>query len=228
MDKYDKVFELAKNRGFIWPSFEIYGGASGFYDYGPLGATLKRKIEDVWRKFYCVGEGFYEIEAPTIGVEAIFEASGHVGGFADPMTTCEKCKESFRADHIIKGQMEIPDGLSKQQMTEIIHKHNIKCPECGGPLGDGARLVEVDEPHIEVSAVEPRGDGHVDVRLVNLGAEPRRVRVRWSGAAGHRLGRVDLAGNLVPGQTQEGVTDGIQLDLGPWRIETLRASRLTS
>ena len=98
----------------------------------------------------------------------------------------------------------------------------------GGPLGDGARLVEVADPHIEVSAVEPRGDGHVDVRLVNLGAEPRRVRVRWSGAAGHRLGRVDLAGNLVPGQTQEGVTDGIQLDLGPWRIETLRASRLTS
>ncbi|MCD1294542.1 glycine--tRNA ligase [Methanocella sp. CWC-04] len=136
MDKYDKVFELAKNRGFIWPSFEIYGGASGFYDYGPLGATLKRKIEDAWRKFYCVGEGFYEIEAPTIGVEAIFEASGHVGGFADPMTTCEKCKESFRADHIIKGQMEIPDGLSKQQMTDLIHKHNIKCPECGGALGD--------------------------------------------------------------------------------------------
>lgn len=136
MDKYDKVFELAKNRGFIWPSFEVYGGASGFYDYGPLGATLKRKIEDTWRKLYCVGEGFYEIEAPTIGVEAIFEASGHVGGFADPMTTCQKCKESFRADHIIKGQIEIPDGLSKQQMTELIHKHNIKCPECGGPLGD--------------------------------------------------------------------------------------------
>lgn len=136
MDKYDKVFELAKNRGFIWPSFEIYGGASGFYDYGPLGATLKRKIEDEWRKFYCVGEGFYEIEAPTIGVEAIFEASGHVGGFADPMTTCQKCKESFRADHIIKGTIDIPDGLSKQQMTGLIHQHGIKCPECSGALGD--------------------------------------------------------------------------------------------
>lgn len=136
MDKYDKVFELAKNRGFIWPSFEIYGGASGFYDYGPLGATLKRKIEGEWRKFYCVGEGFYEIEAPTIGVEAIFEASGHVGGFADPMTTCQKCKESFRADHVVKGEMEIPDGLKKEQLTELIHKHHIKCPECGGELGD--------------------------------------------------------------------------------------------
>ncbi len=136
MDKYDKVFELAKNRGFIWPSFEIYGGASGFYDYGPLGATLKRKIEDTWRKFYCVGEGFYEIEAPTIGVEAIFEASGHVGGFADPMTICQKCKESFRADHVIKGEMDIPDGLKKEQMTELIHQHHIKCPECGGDLGD--------------------------------------------------------------------------------------------
>ena len=138
MDKYDKVFELAKSRGFIWPSFEIYGGASGFYDYGPMGATLKRKIEDAWRRFYCVGEGFYEIEAPTIGVEAIFEASGHVGGFADPMTVCQKCKESFRADHIIKGQMEIPDGLKKEQLTEIIraNRDKICCPECGGPLGD--------------------------------------------------------------------------------------------
>ncbi|HEY3423033.1 MAG TPA: glycine--tRNA ligase [Methanocellaceae archaeon] len=136
MDKYDKVFELAKSRGFIWPSFEIYGGASGFYDYGPMGATLKRKIEDAWRRFYCVGEGFLEIEAPTIGVEAIFEASGHVGGFADPMTVCQKCKESFRADHIIKGQMEIPDGLKKEQLTELIKKHDIRCPECGGPLGE--------------------------------------------------------------------------------------------
>lgn len=136
MDAYDKVFELAKNRGFIWPSFEIYGGASGFYDYGPMGATLKRKIEDAWRRLYCVGEGFYEIEAPTIGVEAIFEASGHVGGFADPMTVCQKCKESFRADHVIKGVMEIPDGLKKEQLTEIIKNNNIKCPECGGPLGE--------------------------------------------------------------------------------------------
>jgi glycyl-tRNA synthetase len=136
MDKYDKVFELAKNRGFIWPAFEIYGGASGFYDYGPLGATLKRKIEDAWRRFYCVGEGFYEIEAPTIGVEAIFEASGHVGGFADPMVTCQQCKESFRADHVIKETVEIPDGLKKEQMTEIVHSQGIKCPECGGSFGD--------------------------------------------------------------------------------------------
>jgi len=136
MDKYDKIFELAKNRGFIWPAFEIYGGASGFYDYGPLGATLKRKIEDEWRRFYCVGEGFYEIEVPTIGVEAIFEASGHVGGFADPMVTCEKCKESFRADHIVKEVCEIPDGLKKEQLTEIIRKNDIKCPECAGRLGE--------------------------------------------------------------------------------------------
>ncbi|HTX44211.1 MAG TPA: glycine--tRNA ligase [Methanocella sp.] len=136
MDTYDKVLELARNRGFIWPSFEIYGGASGFYDYGPMGATLKRKIEDAWRRLFCVGEGFYEIEAPTIGVEAIFEASGHVSGFADPMTTCGVCKESFRADHVIKGVREIPDGLSKLELSEIIHNENIECPECGGPLGD--------------------------------------------------------------------------------------------
>ncbi len=136
MDKYDKGIELARNRGFIWPSFEIYGGASGFYDYGPMGATFKRKIEDAWRCLYCVGEGFYEIEVPTIGVEAVFEASGHVGGFADPMTTCRECGESFRADHVIKGVIEIPDGLRKEQLTEIIKNNDVRCPECGGPLGD--------------------------------------------------------------------------------------------
>ena len=136
MDKNDKVLELAKNRGFIWPAFEIYGGASGFYDYGPLGATLKRKIEDAWRRLYCVGEGFYEIETPTIGVEAIFEASGHVSGFADAMVTCQQCKESFRADHVIKETVEIPDGLTKGQLADLIKKHDIRCPECGGPLGE--------------------------------------------------------------------------------------------
>ncbi len=167
MDTYDKVFELVKNRGFIWPSFEIYGGASGFYDYGPMGATFKRKIEDAWRRLYCVGEGFYEIEAPTIGVEAIFEASGHVGGFADPMTTCQKCKESFRADHVIKGVMEIPDGLKKEQLTEIIKDKRHRVPGVRRPAGRGVRLQpdvqHLDRPRPEEEGLHAPGDrpGHV-------------------------------------------------------------------
>ncbi|MFQ6119871.1 MAG: hypothetical protein ACE5KE_08290 [Methanosarcinales archaeon] len=59
IDQYEQVIELAKRRGFIWNSFELYGGTAGFYDYGPLGATLKRRIEDIWREIYVIGEGFY-------------------------------------------------------------------------------------------------------------------------------------------------------------------------
>src|SRR5665648_47338 len=136
MDIYDKVIELAKRRGFLWPSFELYGGAAGFYDYGPLGATLKRRIENIWREMYVINEGYMEIEGPTVGVEDVFIASGHVGGFSDPITVCAGCAEPFRADHLVEGVVEYPDTLSTEQLTQIIRKHNIKCPECEGALGD--------------------------------------------------------------------------------------------
>lgn len=134
-DKYEQVIELAKRRGFLWSSFELYGGTAGFYDYGPLGAMLKRRVENIWRDIFVINEGYYEIEAPTIGIEDIFIASGHVGGFSDPLTECQKCHEAFRADHLVKDVVENPDTLSADELTEIINKNNIKCPECGGKPG---------------------------------------------------------------------------------------------
>lgn len=136
MDKYDKVIELAKRRGFLWSSFELYGGMAGFYDYGPLGAMLKRRIEDLWREVYVIKEGFYEIEAPTISIEDVFIASGHVGGFSDPLIECQKCKEAFRADHLVENIIEMADSLSADELTKIIQEKNIKCPDCGGRLGE--------------------------------------------------------------------------------------------
>jgi glycyl-tRNA synthetase len=134
-DKYEQVLELAKRRGFIWNSFELYGGTAGFYDYGPLGAMLKRRIENIWRDIFVINEGYYEIESPTIGIEDVFIASGHVGGFSDPLTECQKCNEAFRADHLVKDIADNPDTLSADELTEVIAKNNIKCPECGGKLG---------------------------------------------------------------------------------------------
>ena len=134
-DKYEQVIELAKRRGFLWSSFELYGGTAGFYDYGPLGAMLKRRVENTWRDIFVINEGYYEIEAPTIGIEDIFIASGHVGGFSDPLTECQKCHEAFRADHLVKDVVDNPDTLSAEELTGIINKNNIKCPECGGKLG---------------------------------------------------------------------------------------------
>lgn len=136
MDKYDKVMDLAKRRGFLWNSFELYGGAAGFFDYGPLGCTVKRKIENLWRDFYVLREGYMEIEAPTIGIEDIFVASGHVGGFSDPLTECESCGQSFRADHLIEALgIEGAGALNTERLDEMIEKHGVNCPECGCKLG---------------------------------------------------------------------------------------------
>jgi glycyl-tRNA synthetase len=136
MDKFEKVTELARRRGFLWPAFELYGGSAGFYDFGPLGAPLKRRIEDIWRQFFVIEDGFAEIEAPTIGVEGIFQASGHLAGFSDPLTGCKSCKEIYRADHLIKHIVEVPDALSNDEIYKVIQENEITCPECGGELSE--------------------------------------------------------------------------------------------
>jgi len=136
MDKNEKVNELARRRGFLWPAFELYGGAAGFFDYGPLGAPLKRRIEDIWRQYFVISEGFAEIESPTIGVEGIYQASGHLSGFSDPLTSCRGCKEIYRADHLIKHIIEVPDALSNEEIYKTIQENEIACPECGGELSE--------------------------------------------------------------------------------------------
>jgi glycyl-tRNA synthetase len=133
-DIYDKVMELAKRRGFLWPSSEVYGSVAGFVDYGPLGAMMKRKVENVWRDFYVIREGYYEIECPTIGVEAIYVASGHVKGFADKMCLCPHCGEYLRADHIAEahGTKEVA-GLTDEELAETLCI--LPCPACTGVFG---------------------------------------------------------------------------------------------
>lgn len=137
MNKHGDIMELAIRRGFIWPSYDIYGGVGGFYDYGPLGATLKKKIEDIWRELYCVKEGFLEISSPSISPEEVFIASGHVNNFVDPVVECKKCGSSFRADHVIQDAADVKtDGLSFKELEEIIDKNDVKCPKCGGNFGN--------------------------------------------------------------------------------------------
>ncbi len=130
-----KVMNIAKKRGYLWSSFEIYSGAAGFFDYGPLGATLKNNIISKWRNYYIVGEGFYEIESPTIMPEEALKASGHVDHFTDPMTECKDCLEVFRADHVIEDVIDDDvEGLADERLTEIISENQIGCPKCGGHL----------------------------------------------------------------------------------------------
>ena len=134
---HDKMTNISAKRGFLWPSFEIYSGVSGFTDYGPLGASLKNNIMQKWRKQYVSGEGFYEIEGPTVMPKEVLKASGHVDNFTDPMTKCESCGEVFRADHIIEEAIgRDVESLENSEMDEIVKENNIKCPECGGDLAN--------------------------------------------------------------------------------------------
>lgn len=136
-EKYDKIMSIAKRRGFIWPSFEIYGGAGGFYDFGPLGSALKEKILNKWRQHYVVKEGSYEIDSPTIFPEDVLKASGHVDHFTDFMVECSSCGSAYEITNLVK-EMTGKDieGLSKEKMKEVIQNQRVTCPSCGGSLGD--------------------------------------------------------------------------------------------
>lgn len=132
----EKIVEVAKRRGFFWPSSDIYNPIAGFWHYGPVGLVLKKKIEDTWRKTFVKDEGFYEVEGTNIMPEAVFVASGHVKGFSDPLVQCEKCKSLHRADKLVEKQtgISVPEHSSLKKFDEIIKKKKITCPNCGGKL----------------------------------------------------------------------------------------------
>ncbi|EHP83665.1 glycine--tRNA ligase [Methanotorris formicicus] len=136
-DIYEKVMDLAKRRGYLWSSFEIYGGIAGFVDYGPLGAILKNNVINTWRKYYLIKEGFYEIDSPTVTPYEVLKASGHVDNFTDPIVECKNCLESFRADHIIEEAVDVnTEGKTLEELSQLIKEHNIRCPKCGGEFGE--------------------------------------------------------------------------------------------
>ena len=125
-DIYDKIMMLAKRRGFIYPSFEIYGGVAGFYDYGPLGSRLKQNIENLWRNFYILKDNCIEINTPTITLYEVLNASGHVNEFTDLTVDCKKCNQSYKVEDII-------ENISVEQ---AIKENKIKCPNCKTELKD--------------------------------------------------------------------------------------------
>ena len=97
----EDIVSLAKRRGFVYPSSEIYGGLSGVYDYGPLGVKLKHNIQNLWwNSFVSAWDDMYPTDSAILGPEKVFEASGHLAGFKDPMVVCSNCHSQFRADHV--------------------------------------------------------------------------------------------------------------------------------
>ncbi len=134
----DKIVSLAKSRGFIFPGSDIYGGLANTWDYGPLGVELKNNVKKAWWKKF-IQESPYNVglDSAILMNPQAWVASGHVGGFNDPLMDCKKCKARFRADKLIeddykeKDEEVVVDGWTKEDMESYIKESAIKCPECG-------------------------------------------------------------------------------------------------
>ena len=136
----EKIVALCKGRGFVFPGSEIYGGLANTWDYGPLGVELKNNVKRAWWKKF-VQENPYNVglDAAILMNPQVWVASGHVGGFSDPLMDCKECKERFRADKVIEDWCaaegfdlgKAVDALSQAEMKQFVEDHNIPCPTCG-------------------------------------------------------------------------------------------------
>ena len=138
LDSMEKLVNLCKNRGYIYPGSEIYGGLANTWDYGPLGSELENNVKAAWRKKF-IQESKYNVglDAAILMNPQTWVASGHVGGFSDPLIDCKECKTRHRADKMIEewaheqGKDMIADGMSDEQLVNFIKDNNIPCPKCG-------------------------------------------------------------------------------------------------
>ena len=134
----DTIVNLCKARGYIYPGSEIYGGLANTWDYGPLGVELKNNVKKLWRKKF-IQECKYNVglDAAILMNPQTWVASGHVGGFSDPLIDCKECKTRHRADKLIEewaheqGKDMIADGMSDEEMIKFLDDNNIPCPNCG-------------------------------------------------------------------------------------------------
>jgi len=138
MTKIEEIQRICLNRGIVFPTAEIYSTISGFYDYGPVGTLLKNKLIGYWKDFFIKPEdNIFEVDGCTVVPEKVFEASGHLKSFVDPIAQCKKCKSIYRADQLIEDKTgKFVEGKSVKELADIIKKEKIKCSRCGNPLAD--------------------------------------------------------------------------------------------
>lgn len=153
--KMESIISLCKRRGFVFQGSEIYGGLAGTWDYGPLGVALRNNIKGLWwKKFVTDRDDMYGVDAAILMNPKVWEASGHVGGFSDPLVECKKCQHRFRGD-----QLSDPK----------------KCPDCGGPLGEMRQFNMMFKTHVgasedaaSVSYLRPETAGGMFVNFKNI------------------------------------------------------------
>ncbi len=132
-----QIATFCKKKGFVYPNSEIYGGLGGFFDYGPLGVELKNNIRaEWWKTFVSKREDVVGIDGAIITKKDVWEASGHVASFTDFILECKKCKEKYRADHLIEDETGVSiDSITDEEIKKLIERHKIICPKCKGELG---------------------------------------------------------------------------------------------
>lgn len=131
----DKLVNLCKGRGIIFPGSEIYGGMGNTWDYGPVGVEIKNNIKHAWwKRFVQESENSFGVDAAILMNSRVWEASGHTASFSDPKMDCKECKSRHRADNLIeihsKGKVN-PDTMSQEEMQAYINEHEVRCPICG-------------------------------------------------------------------------------------------------
>ena len=132
--KMEDIVNYCKQYGFIFQGSEIYGGLANTWDYGPLGSRLKNNVKDAWRKrFIQERSNAYEVDADILMHPRVWEASGHVSSFSDPLADCKECKTRHRVDNLINdfSNSSIGDAMSKEEMMNYIRENKVPCPKCG-------------------------------------------------------------------------------------------------
>jgi glycyl-tRNA synthetase len=137
----DKIVALSKRRGFVYPGSEIYGGLANTWDYGPLGVELKNNVKQLWwRTFVQRRRDIVGLDAGILMHPRVWEASGHVVNFNDPLVDCKTCKARFRADHLIEERLgQQAEGKTPEEMSRLIAAANLPCPKCGNRTLTDAR-----------------------------------------------------------------------------------------
>ena len=147
----DEIISLAKRRGFIFQGSEIYGGLAGTWDYGPYGVALKNNIKRMWwKRFVDDRDDMYGIDAAILMNQNVWKASGHVGGFSDPLVEDLKSKKRYRADHLLEQNGVDPRGMSMAAMDAAIKEKKIKSPD-GNPVGDVRQFNMMFKTHVGAS-----------------------------------------------------------------------------
>ncbi len=144
----ESLISLSKRRGFIFQGSEVYGGLAGTWDYGPLGVTLKNNIKNLWwKRFVDLRDDMYGTDAAILMNQNVWKASGHVGGFSDPLVEDTKTKKRYRADHLLEEAGVDPKGMKLEEMDALIKEKKIKSPD-GNALGPVRQFDMMFKTHV--------------------------------------------------------------------------------